>query len=100
MNFIADGTPRPVNFKTNVERSSWIALRILPSGHAHPVYIKVADKPIRASKRSAQWCRQSIDKLWEVKSPHIRESERAAAAEAFNHARKTYDQIANEAEVA
>jgi hypothetical protein len=100
VNFIADGKPRPVSFKTNVARSSWIALRILPSGHTHPVYIKIADKPIRASKRSAEWCRQSVDKLWEVKSPHIRESESSAAAAAYEHARQIYDQIANEAEVA
>jgi hypothetical protein len=100
INFVADGTPRPVHFKTKVARSSWIALRIQPSGHTHPVYINVADKPIRASKRRARWCRQSVDKLWEVKRPHIRESERTAAAEAFNHARDTYDKIITECEVA
>jgi hypothetical protein len=97
---VADGEPRPIQFKTSISRSSWIALRILPSSHTHPVFVQVEGRPIRASKRSAQWCRACVDKIWEVKSPFMRESERPAAAEAFDHARKVYDDIANESEVA
>jgi hypothetical protein len=97
---LADGTPRVIRFKTSIERSSWIALRILPSSHTHPIFVLVDSKPIRASKRSAQWCRACVDKVWEVKSPMMRENERSAAAEAFDHARKTYDQIQVECEVA
>lgn len=77
---LADGTPRSIKFKTPIERSSWIALRILPSAHTHPLFATVADKPIRASKRSAQWCRDCVDKVWEVKAPFMRESERPAAS--------------------
>jgi len=97
---IADGTPRPITFKTEIARSSWVALRIFPSAHTHPVFIQVADKPIRASRRSAQWCRACVDKCWDVKAPFMRESERPAAAEAFDQARKTYDKIISESEVA
>jgi hypothetical protein len=97
---LADGKPRSIKFKTAVERSSWIALRILPSSHTHPVFVQVGGKPIRASKRSAEWCRACVDKLWEVKSPFMRESERATAAQAFDHARKTYDTITEECAVA
>jgi hypothetical protein len=97
---LADGEPKSIEFKARIDRSSWIALRILPSSHTHPVFVEVGKKPIRASKRSAQWCRASVDKLWEVKSPFMRESERPAAAEAFDHARKTYETIAAESEVA
>jgi len=96
---VADGEPRKIKFKTQVERSSWVALRILPSSHTHPVFVMVSDKPIRASKRSARWCRTCVDRVWEVKSPFIRESERPVAAEAFEHARKIYDQITSESEV-
>jgi hypothetical protein len=99
-NLVADGEPRPIKFKTPIARSSWIALRILPSSHTHPVFVQVGDKPIRTSRRSAQWCRTSVDKLWEVKSPFMRESERPAAAEAFEHARQAYDRIMSECEVA
>ena len=34
--FLADGTPRPVRFKANIAHSSWVALRIPPSAHTHP----------------------------------------------------------------
>jgi len=97
---VADGGPRSVKFKTSIARSSWVALRILPSAHTHPVFVQVTEKPIRASRRSAEWCRACVDKVWEVKSPFMRESERPAAAEAFDHARKTYDKIISECEVA
>lgn len=93
---IADGTPRSIKFRTKVTRSSWIALRILPSAHTHPVFVQLDTKPIRASKRSAQWCRACVDKLWEVRSSFMRERERPAASEAFDHARKTYDAIIEE----
>jgi hypothetical protein len=97
---LADGTPRSIKFKAQIARSSWVALRIMPSAHMHPVFVTVADRPIRASKRSAQWCRACVDKVWEVKSPFMRESERPAAAEAFDHARKIYDRIISESEIA
>jgi hypothetical protein len=96
---LADGTPRPIKFKTAIARSSWVALRIMPSAHTHPVFVRVAGKAIRASRRSADWCRACVDKVWEVKSPFMRESERPAAAEAFDHARKVYDKIINECEI-
>ncbi len=95
---IADGKPRPIRFKRHIERSSWIALRILPSAHTHPIYVQVGEKPIRASRRSAQWCRACVDKVWAVKSPFMREVERPEAANAFDHARQVYDRVAAECE--
>jgi hypothetical protein len=97
---LADGTPRKIKLKAAIARSSWIALRILPSAHTHPVFVTVANKPLRASKRSAQWCRACVDKVWEVKAPFMRETERPAAAAAFDHARQTYDRIIGECEIA
>jgi hypothetical protein len=95
---IADGSPRSLRFHVKVEKSSWVALRILPSVHTHPVFVTVGGKPIRASRRSAQWCRACVDKLWEVKSPFMRPVEIAGAAKAFAHARATYDRIVTECE--
>lgn len=95
---VADGKPRPVRFRTKLDRSSWVALRILPSSHAHPVFVHVGDKPIRASRRSAQWCRQAVDALWSEKERFIRERERPAAAAAYDHARKAYDAAIAESE--
>jgi hypothetical protein len=96
---VADGTPRPVKFKTRIGRSSWVALRIMPSAHTHPVFVAVAGRPVRASRRSAAWCRACVDKLWQVKSPLMRESDRAGASEAYDHARRAYDRIVKECEV-
>jgi N-methylcarbamate hydrolase len=96
---LADGKPRAIQFKVPIASSSWIALRILPSAHTHPVFVQVGGKPIRASKRSAQWCRDCVDKLWEVHSPLIRAGERAASSQAFDHARKSYDTIIGECEI-
>jgi hypothetical protein len=90
---LADGRPRQVNFSARVDRSSWIALRILPSVHTYPVFVELGGKMIRASRLSAEWCRHCVDKLWEVKNPMIRNSERSGAAEAYDHARQAYDRI-------
>jgi hypothetical protein len=97
---LADGTPRPVRFEVVLERSSWVALRILPSSHTHPVFVTVGGRPVRASRRSAQWCRACVDKVWEVKAPFMRESERPAAAAAFDHARAAYDAVLRDCETA
>jgi len=75
----ADGTVQEHEFSVQIEKSSWIALRILPSGHTHPQFVLVEGRPVRASRRSAEWCREAIDVLWEQKSRFIREEERADA---------------------
>ena len=93
---LADGSVQPVDFTHMIEQSSWIALRILPSAHTNPVVVEVAASPVRASRRSAAWCRQAVDVCWEQKRTRIRASELAAAAEAYNHARATYDSIIKE----
>ena len=94
----ADGSMQEVHFDVEVRRSSWIALRILPSCHTNPLFVRVDGAPIRASKRSAQWCRTCVDVCWEQKSKRIRPSELAEAAAAFEHARTTYDRIISECE--
>jgi hypothetical protein len=95
----ADGEPGMLNFITKVKRSSWIALRILPSAHTHPVFVLVDGRPVRASRRSALWCRKSVDKLWSVKSPFMRDRERADASRAYDHARSAYERIGAECDV-
>ena len=90
---LADGTPRPIHVTAQVAQSSWVALRIMPSGHTHPIFVSVGGKPVRASGRSARWCRDCVDKLWQVKSPFMRPAEIAAARVAFDHARAAYEEI-------
>ena len=93
---LADGSEREVTFRVPMRTSSWVALRIFPSSHSNPVFVLVGDKPIRASKRSAEWCLKSVDKCWEQKTPHIRKEEQPAAEEAFEQARAAYRKILEE----
>ncbi len=92
----ADGQLRDIRFRVEVARSSWIALRIYPSSHTNPVFVTVADRPIRASKASADWCLKAIDRCWSQKSRGIRAEERAAAQEAYDVARSAYRKILEE----
>jgi hypothetical protein len=89
---VADGAIREVSFPLSVERSSWVALRILPSSHTNPIFVVVNDRPVRASAASAEWCLKSVDRLWTQKSPRIAPGERDAAAAAFEQARQVYRQ--------
>ena len=62
---VADGTIRDVTFDVPIDRSSWVALRILPSSHTNPVFVLVGGKPIRASRASVEWCLAGVDRCWE-----------------------------------
>src|SRR6266850_248384 len=76
----ADGVERPLTFDYHIDRSSWVALRILPSSHTNPIFVLVNDKPIRASQKSS----------------HIRLEERGEAQRAYDAARDAYRQRLNE----
>jgi hypothetical protein len=89
-NIPADGQVRDVQFDVRLEHSSWIALRILPSSHTNPIFAIVDAKPIRASRRSAEWCLAAVNQCWTQKAPRIRESEREEARKAYDHARQVY----------
>jgi hypothetical protein len=94
---VADGTEQEVTFEVPVKFSSWVCLRIFPSSHTNPVFVLVGDKPIRASKRSADWCVKGIDKCWEEKKRNIRAGkERQGAEEAYKQAKEKYRKILEE----
>ena len=78
--------------------ASWVAVRVFASAHTNPVFVGRHGRPIRASKKSAQWCLDAVDVCWKAKSPKIRESEREAAAAAYEKAREAYRAILAEAE--
>jgi hypothetical protein len=93
----ADNKPHEVTFEVPVTRSSWVALRHLPSLHTNPVNVIVAGKPIRASRQSALWCVDVIKQLWSVRGQGIRASEREEAHKTFLHAIDVYRKIADAA---
>ncbi|MCI0662735.1 MAG: CehA/McbA family metallohydrolase, partial [Acidobacteria bacterium] len=90
---LADGQMRDFSFDLKIERSSWVALRIRTSSHSNPIFVIVGDKPIRASRRSAEWCLKAVDQCWSQKSRRIAEKERAQAEAAYEHARQVYRRI-------
>jgi hypothetical protein len=85
----ADGQVRDVAFKHKLARSSWVAMRILPSSHTNPVFVTVAAKPIR-EKASLEWCLRAVDVCWKSKEGLIRKSEQIEALAAYEHARHQY----------
>lgn len=92
----ADGAWSDVSFSYPLKRSAWVALRIYPSAHTNPVFVEVEKKPVRVLQ-SAEWCRAAVDQCWKMKSPAIRETERPAAAQAYDDARAIYDKIIQQA---
>ncbi len=89
----ADGEFQEVSFDVELDQSSWVALRIYPSSHTNPIFVVIDDQPIRASKRSAQWCLESVDRCWKSKVGNIRPADRPDAERAFDVARAAYRQI-------
>ena len=94
----ADGTIQGVSFDVPIKKSSWVALRVYPSSHTNPVFISVGGKPIRASKKSAEWCLKSVDQCWSKKEPAIRATEKEEARRAYEVARDAYRKILAESE--
>ena len=56
----------------------------------------VDDKPIRTSRKSAEWCLKSVDQCWSQKERAIRPSEKEEARKAYDLARQTYQKIREE----
>ena len=93
---VADGSLKKLNFSVPIQKSSWIAVRILPSSHTDPIFVLVGGKPIRASRRSAEWCLKSVDQAWSQKAPLISAAELPEAKKAYEHARQVYRQLISE----
>jgi hypothetical protein len=87
---LADGTVHDVAFETDIAKSSWIAVRILPSSHTNPIFVLVGGKPIRASRRSAEWCLAAVHQCWTQKARNIAPSQIGEAKKAYEHAAAVY----------
>jgi hypothetical protein len=93
----ADGKSQSLSFDIPIKHSSWVAVRILPSVHTNPVFVEVAGKPIRASRKSAEWCVNAVDVCWKAKTGSIRPPEQEAAKAAYDKARAVYAAVLKEA---
>ena len=92
----ADGSIHEVRLELSIDRSSWIALRIAGSAHTNPVFVSIGGAPVRASRKSADWCLRAVDQCWSQKGPRIRARERDSAGAAFDVARQRYRDILRE----
>ena len=92
-NLLADGQVRDLEFDLPVERSSWIAARILPSSHTNPIFVIVNGKPMRPLRASAEWCLAAVDQCWTQKAPKISARELGDARQAYDHAREVYKKL-------
>jgi hypothetical protein len=90
---VADGSVQDVSFDAPVERSSWLAVRILGSSHTNPIFVLVDGKPIRASRQSAEWCLAAVNQCWTQKAPKISKAELPDAQAAYDHAREVYTKL-------
>ncbi len=92
----ADGALRDVNFNVAIDKSAWVALRILPSSHTNPVWVTVADKPIRV-KDSIEWCLAAVERCFNQKIGRVRLSEQGEMKIAYDEAKTVYQQLLREA---
>jgi len=92
-NIVADGTIHRLEFDVPVSESSWIAARVLPAAHTNPVFVVVGGKPIRAWRRSAEWCLNAVNQCWSQKAPRTAMADLGEARKAYDHARETYQRL-------
>lgn len=92
----ADDREHDLTFDIPVERSSWVALRHFPQLHTNPVTVTVGGAPIRASRKSAEWCVGVIEQLWRVRARAIAPHERGEAQRVFDQAIERYRKLAAE----
>jgi hypothetical protein len=93
---LADGNITDISFKTTVSQSSWMALRILPSSHTNPIFVLVNNQPIRASKKSAEWCLKAVDQCWSQKAQGFSAGDKADAMQVYESAKTAYRKILEE----
>jgi hypothetical protein len=89
----ADGRTRDLEFDVPIAESSWVAVRTLPSAHTNPIFVMVNGAPIRASRRSAEWCLNAVNQCWTQKAPRLKPDEMDEARRAYDHARETYRKL-------
>jgi hypothetical protein len=97
-NILADGKIHPLAFEVPVTESSWIAARVLPAAHTNPIFAIVDNKPIRASRRSAEWCFNAVNQCWTQKAARMSAADVVEARKAYDHAREVYRKLISESD--
>lgn len=92
----ADGHQEQVAFEVPISKSSWVALRVLPSSHTNPVFVEVGGQPIRASLKSAEWCLAGVKQCRQQKERFMDADEKADFKQAYDHAEQVYTRLVEE----
>jgi len=92
----SNGIEQTLTFEHTLEKSSWAAVRVFPGAHTNPVFVMVDEKPIRASRLSAQWCLKSVEQCWKAKAHTYRADERATAEADYETAKNVFRSIVEE----
>ncbi len=95
---LADGNIRDLEFDVPLERSGWIAARILGSSHTNPIFVILDGKPMKPLRASAEWCLAAVNQCWTQKAPKISAKELPEARQAYDHAREVYRKLVAESE--
>jgi hypothetical protein len=91
----ADGRISLIEFEAQIDRSGWMALRVLGSSHTNPVFFVVRGQPIPAPRASAEWCLACIEESWKKRRTKISPNELGTAEKARDHARRTFEAISS-----
>jgi len=92
----ADGELRSLKFSApKLEQSSWLAVRVFPSAHTNPIWVKLDDKPVRVAT-SIEWCLASLEQCWKEKARTYAPAEIEEAKAAYDHARGVYQGMLDE----
>jgi hypothetical protein len=62
------------------------------------VFAVVNGKPIRASRRSAEWCLNAVNQCWTQKAPRMKAADLVEGQKAYDHAREVYRKLIAESE--
>jgi hypothetical protein len=92
-NMVADGSINEIAFDVDIERSSWVAVRILAASHTNPIWVMVDGKPLAPLRRSVDWCAKGVDQCWSQKKRFIKGAEMDDAEKAYAHARSVYHEM-------
>ncbi len=90
----ADGKIHQLSFTPRIDRSAWVAVRILPSSHTNPVWVTVGKQPVR-ERQSIEWCLRAVDQCRNQKIGRIRPEEQKEFHQAYDFAKQEYQRRLN-----
>jgi hypothetical protein len=93
---LADGSVQPIRMDIQVQRSGWVALRLMGGGHSNPIYVLVNNQPVRGSRSSVEWSLQALTRAYQAGSVGWNSSVAPLAASAYDYAFAVYDRILRE----